>query len=533
MSFLDRWKWAGPKRDDSAQRATPPPPNFRDIAEELHKSAKAYIETNPEEENAIRTFMKMLNIESKYRYPRMYKTIDECPTMDAKICLYVPEDRMSAYVCVFPPSGRGENLTEEKFRSGLHFEGVRYGIRENELKRCVAEKRYLEIIKIARGTHPRDGEDGELKEFFPRDTNAALEVAPNETIDFSNSNPVQTVRKGDMLCRARFPVPGIEGTDVTGEVFPCHQPEPIVIPAGKNTCLSQDGTTLFAAIDGILYMNGTDYCVRPQRIFSDNLTYYEGELKVEGDLYIPGDICGGAEIEAYGDIIISGEVRDARIVSKGGSIRVQKGIHGSEGKTYLLAARQIQALEIVSASVDAKDNVIAEIIMDSDVRSGGSVSVIGGRGVIMGGHVRAAKDILCQQIGNQMEKLTKLSAGYIAGITDEYERVENQLTETAAVLGKLWENIGAFRKFGNNISQGQKELLGWLVEQRGIYEQEERSLKTEKKELSEKAKACGGRIACKRLYPVVEVQVGLRKMECRNPELDCRIQARDGIVVLR
>lgn len=441
---------------------------------------------------------------------------------------------MTAYLCIFPPLGRGAELTAEKLRSDLHFEGIRYGILEPELRRCVAEKRYLEIIPIARGTFPRDGEEGELIEYLPRELNMTLEVAPNATIDFSNGNLVRTVRKDEVLCRACLPVPGVEGTDVTGEVFPCRQPEAIVIPAGKNTRLSPDGTTLCAAIDGILYTNGKDYCVRPQRIFSDNLASFEGELKIEGDLYIPGDIAGGATIEAFGDIIIGGEVRNAHVVSRGGSIRVQKGVLGVEGKTYLSAARQVQAPVIESARVEAKDNVIAETIVDSEVYSGGSVSALGGRGIILGGHIQAAKDILCQQIGNLAEKRTKLTAGYIAGISDEYERVEKQLSETGAVLGKLWENIGSFRKLGSRMTLEQKELLGWLVEQRALYEKEERGLKTEKKELCEKARAYGaGRIICQRLYPVVEVQVGLHKVEYRNPEIDCRIHVREGVISLR
>ena len=430
--------------------------------------------------------------------------------------------------------GRGADITAEKLLADLHFAGIRYGILEKELERCAAEKRYLEILPIARGTLPRDGEEGELMEYFPRNTNMTLEIAPNETIDFSDGSLVQTVRKDEVLCRVRLPVPGVEGTDVTGEVFLCRQPEAIEIPAGKNTRLSPDGTTLYAAIDGILYSNGKDYCVRQQRIFSDNLASFEGELKIEGDLYIPGDIAGGATIEAFGDIIIGGEVSNAHIVSRGGTIRVQKGVRGVEGKTYLSAARQVQALAIECARVEARDNVIAETIVDSEVRSGGSVSVLGGRGIILGGQIRAAKDIVCRQIGNLAEQRTRLTAGYIDGISDEYERVEKALSETGAVLGKLWENIGSFRKLGSRLTLEQKELLGWLIEQRALYEKEERDLKAEKKELCRKANACAaGRILCQRLYPVAEVQVGLHKVEYRNPEIDCRIRVREGVISLR
>lgn len=524
MSILDHLR-----RDETKQDG----PNWKNSVAELNEKAKAYAAQHPEEEKAIKTFLKILNLESKFYCPKI-RIGDGCAAKDAKVFLHLSEDRMTAYICVFPPLGGGAELSEEKLLEELHFEGIRYGIIDEELKNCASGDRYLEIIMIARGTFPRDGEDGELIELFPRSLNAALEVHAGTIIDFSNSNPVQTVKKGEVLCRIRHPVSGVEGTDVTGEIYPCHQPGAIEIPAGKNTKLSPDGTTLCAAIDGILYSNGKDYNVRPQRIFSDNLATFEGELKIEGDLYIPGDISGGATIEAYGDIIIGGEVRDANIVSKGGSIRVQKGVHGVMGKTFLSAARQIQALVIESACVEAAGNVITETIVDSEVRSGSSVSVLGGRGTIVGGYIRAAKDVLCQQIGNLAERRTRITAGYVVGISDEYERVEKTLGETSAMLAKLWENIGTLRKLGSNMSLGQKELLGWLVEQRSLYEQEERKLKTEKKQLYGKANACGiGKIVCQRLNPVTEVQIGPHKAEYGSPELNCKIHVRDGVISLR
>lgn len=535
MSFLDRFRPIDTKRDEKAPlEPRRDGPNWKDAVAGMNDKAKAYISRNPDEEKTVKTFLKLLNLESKYRYSKIHSAADERTDKDAKVFLHLSEDKMAAYICVFPPLGGGAELNEEKLLEDLHFEGIRYGIIEEELKNCVAGNRYLEIVVIARGTLPQDGEDGELVECFPRCLGASLEVPADASIDFSNSKPVQMVQKGEVLCRVRQPVPGVEGTDVTGEVYPCRQPETIVIPAGKNTKLSPDGTTLCAAIDGILYSNGKDYNVRQQRIFSDNLATFEGELKIEGDLYIPGDISGGATIEAFGDIIIGGEVRDAHIVSKGGSIRVQKGVHGVKGKTYLSAARQVQALVIESADVEARDNVISETIVNSEVRSGGSVSVLGGRGTIAGGQIRAAKDILCQQIGNLAENRTKVTAGYIAGISDEYERVEKSLSETSAMLAKLWENIGTFRKLGTRITLQQKELLGWLIEQRGLYEQEERKLKAEKKELYGKASVNGaGRIICQRLHPVTEVQIGLHKAEYGNPELNCKIHVRDGVLSLR
>ena len=51
---------------------------------------------------------------------------------------------------------------------------------------------------------------------------------------------------------------------------------------------------------------------------------------------------GGAEIEASGDIVINGKLGQARVTSKGGTIRVQQGIYGSSEKTFLSAACQVR-----------------------------------------------------------------------------------------------------------------------------------------------------------------------------------------------
>ncbi len=525
MSIFDRLIRRG---EDGAEL-----PRWKDVSLALAGSAESYKQQHPDEAAAIDAFLAALGNDGRRRYPKVRGTEETPAPQNALARFYLSEDRMKAYLCVFPPLSGGAEMTLEALRKDLHYEGISFGLLEDQMRSYAGQKRYLEILPIAQGRPPRDGEDGGLEELFEQKEEARLEVPSGTVIDFSAGKLMPSVRAGDAVCHIRPPVPGEDGVDVTGQVIPCRQSETIEIPAGENTRLEPDGLTLCAAIDGILYFKDGCFCVRPQKIVAVDLDGPAGTCSIQGDLFIRGSVDGGAVVEATGDVIIAGEVRDGQVISTGGTIRVQQGVHGVAGKTVLKAARQLQAAVIETARAEAGGDVISEVIMDSEVSSGGSVFVTGGRGLILGGQVQAAREVRCQQIGNITGKRSRITVGYSPATAAERDRIAAALAETSDTLDKLWKNIGDLRRAGK-LPPEKQDLLNRLVEQRALYEEQKDKLKTEQKELREKMRAAStGQITCRDLYPTTEIQLGAYSTEIAAQETNCRIRVHGEGLVLR
>lgn len=157
---------------------------------------------------------------------------------------------------------------------------------------------------------------------------------------------------------------------MTGAVLPCPPVVSAHVSHGKNVTTGEDGQALIAAVDGILYIENDQFCIHAQRIIEGDLDQSQGAIQTTGDLYIGGNVDDGASVKATGDIVIDGKVGQARIISTEGTIHVRQGIYGTDGKTFITAAAQVQASSIEYAKVDAGSSVIAEAVSNCSIQCG-------------------------------------------------------------------------------------------------------------------------------------------------------------------
>lgn len=288
-----------------------------------------------------------------------------------------------------------------------------------------------------------------------------------------------------------------------------------------------------AGADGILYIENDLFCIHAQKIIEGDLDQFQGALQISGNLYIGGNVDGGVEIEASGEIVINGRVGEARVTSTGGTIRVQRGVYGTEGRTFLSASGQIQASVIERAEISAGTSVITETVSNSSIRCGGTVYVMSGRGMIVNSLIRAGDSVLCLRIGNLAGGRSRFSVGYPPDVPDSWNRLKEELASTQEILEKLWKPITGLRRKGNRISETEKALLDQLVEQRELYmkkrEELAAQLKTVNQALNRKSK---GRIRCEKLYPALDVQIGRLREEVTTIEENCNIHAEENRIVL-
>ncbi|MBD5133074.1 MAG: DUF342 domain-containing protein [Clostridiales bacterium] len=485
----------------------------------------------PDDSETVDDFVKALKDVCKARYKKAPDGDPRPLNAMAQFCL--SRDRMSAYACLLPPENNGDGLSLEAFLEDMHYEGIQYGILREEIQQDF-ERGYLHVFPVARGKLPQEGEDGKVVELFQRRTNMCLDIQDESQADFGQDIQLQPVRKGAAICLIRPPRPGTDGMDVTGQTLPCAQTVSACVPQGENTAVGRGGQALTASVDGILYIENDRFCVHEQKIIDGDLVQFQGTLQVSGNLYIDGNVDGGVDVEASGDIVISGKVGQAHVTSTGGTIRVQQGVYGTDGKTLLSAARQIQSPVMERAEIGAGTSVITEMISNCTIRCEGSVYALAGRGMITGSVIRAGGSILCQRIGNLAGERSQFSVGYPPHTPESWSRIKAEFTEVQATVKKLWTTISELRKKGFRITEMEKSVLEQLVEQRNLYIEKRETLSAElgalDKILDKKSK---GSIQCEKLYPFLDVQIGRLTEEITTAEEHCNIHADGNKIFLK
>lgn len=518
------------KETGEQERKSFHPTPYRRMFSELEESGEEAKERCPDDSKTVENFVRSLKEVCRARYKKALE--GEMLPMRAEARFFLSEDRMSAYACLLPPENGGDGVTLESFLGDLRYEGIHYGILQEEIQREFAFG-YLHIFPVARGKPPQAGEDGKVTELFQRRRNMRLEVKNGSEVEFGQDVQLQPIRKGTVICLIRLPKAGTDGTDVTGQVLPSPETVSAFVPQGKNTAIGRGGQALTASVDGILYIENDRFCIHEQKVIDGDVDQFQGALQVSGNLYIGGDVDGGVEIEASGEIVINGKMGEARITSTGGTIRVQKGIYGTEGKTVLTAAGQVQAPVIERAEVDAGTSVIAETVSNSEIRCGGTVYVMSGRGMIVDSLIRAGGSILCLRVGNLAGGRSRFSVGYPTHVPETWRRVKTELAEAQSTIEKLWTPITRLRRKGSRISEEEEELLEQLVEQRELYLKKREALteelRTVNKALDRKSK---GRIRCEKLYPLLDVQIGRAAEEITTVEENCDIHVEENTLLL-
>lgn len=530
MSIFERFV---PKKTAEAEETGKKPPRFdpyKKLRAELDEAANEAKEQYPEDGETVDEFLRTLKRSWETRYKKAAK--GELQAIEVWSWFHLSKDRMSAYACIVPPEDGEEGMTLEEFLGNMRYEGIRYGVLRDQIQRELSSGR-LRIFPVARGKAPKAAEEGTVTNLFKQIENLRLEARDGERVDFNQNIQFQPIRKGTAICLIRPPKPGTDGMDVTGQELPSPQPASLFIPQGENTAVGKGGQALVALEDGLLYHKDELFCVHAQRIIDGDLDQFQGTLRVSGNLYIEGSVDGGVSIEAKGDILINGKLGQARVISSG-TVRVQQGIYGTEGKTFLQAGCQVQARVMEWAEIEAGDSVFAETITNSTIRCGGTVYAASGRGLIVDSQIRAGGSVLCLRVGNLAGGSSQFSVGYPPELTAHWETLKTELEEVQTTLDQLWTFITDLRKKGSRISDKEKEVLDQLVEQRDLYNEKRETLKTEIREVNkELGKRTRGRVECEELYPSLTVQIGRTIETITTEEEACKIHVEESRMYLR
>ncbi|MFS8500198.1 MAG: FapA family protein [Caldicoprobacter sp.] len=438
--------------------------------------------------------------------------------VDEEVLVHISQDGMLATMMLLPPDG-GRLLEYKDVIQALTDKGVVYGIDENAIRQALNSRRYGQEVIVARGKPPQNGEDAKLTYHFKPDKKSKPEIREDGTVDYHSLDNIENVTKGQVLVTLTPSTPGVDGKTVLGTSVPAKPGKPLVLPAGKNVVVSDDGLKLLAAIDGKVEMIGGRVHVYSVHEVKNNVDNSTGNINFVGSVIIHGNVLSGFEVRAGGSIEVRGVVEGATLIAEGDVI-LRKGLQGAK-KGMIRAGGSVTARFIENGTVYAKGDVTAEAIMHSNVVSGQYVRLIGKRALIVGGRVHAALGITASTIGSPMATSTVLEVGISPEIRQEYEQLKEELQRLEKEQRKIEQALAVLSRME---SSGRLPLDKVITKHKALRARDEYSLKipTIKARLFELEEAflkgAHGKIHVKKVvYPGVSITIGQSTFNVKDP----------------
>lgn len=348
--------------------------------------------------------------------------------------LKISPDNMAVIVRFYPPSVHGEKITEKEFISDLAFNNIRFGIKEEEIKRFFDNRRYCEDIVVAEGKLPRHGTDAYIEYYFNTDLRVRPTLKDDGSVDFFHLNTINHCKKGDIIARL-FPAdPGEPGMNVLGDKVKPRDVKNKALKYGRNIALSEDKLTMTSEVNG--HVTLVDDKVFVSDVFSvENVDNATGNIDYDGSVQINGNICANFSVKAKGNIEVQGVVEGAYVES-GGDIIIARGMNGMN-KGVLKAGGNVVVKFLENSTVTAGGYVSAESILHSTVQAGSEVTVSGKHGFITGGRVSALNQVTVKTLGSPMGADTIIEVGADPVMKLRIQELQKNIAEATKVLKSL------------------------------------------------------------------------------------------------
>ena len=361
------------------------------------------------------------------------------PDLDGELFLHVSQDEMLVWCLLLPPVSQGKPvdlltvmkaMAKQKVDQGLDWPGIKELL--GDPSRCFV------LRPVAWGIPATRGEQGRVVDLYPRTQVSCTLVDELGEEDYTSLNLVQDIERGEVICHILPPGKGTPGETVCGRVLPAQDGLPAQIPKGRNTELSKQGDALLATRDGHVEFTGHSFQVKPVLQVHGDVTEKDGTVQFMGDIHIYGDVVSGAVVRATGSIQIDGVVEDCSIEA-GEYLVVSSGIQGQHN-AVIQAHKGVYAKYVEHCTIYAMDSVQADCIIDSDIYSNGTVKVRTGRASVVGGTIRAAKEISVGTVGSKAERPTQILLGGMPCEAMERNQMMEGLARTEEKLRRLRED---------------------------------------------------------------------------------------------
>ncbi len=488
-------------------------------------------------------------------------------SLNAFCQVYLARSKMLAWSFIFPPAGPEGKMLGESVGKALAQSGVTTGIDSGAVVSIFQEPMYFKLIPIAIGTPPVEGKNGSVTERFPRTIAKEVKVDENGVADYRAGSYVQLIEKDAVICDIELPQPGAPGVRVDGKIIepkpvkPAHVPagantvlaedgkkliaareghlefinagvrvdgkiiepkpvKPAHVPAGANTVLAEDGKKLIAAREGHLEFINDAFQVHAVLEVKGDVDYSTGNIDFPGDVHVCGDIRENFTVRASGSIAVDGIV-EAATVEAGGDIVITRGVVG-DNRALLRSHGTVRVKYLENCVVYAAKGIYADCIMNAQIFSDDVISVMSGRGSVIGGALTAARLIQARMIGAQSGRRTELRLGVLPYVQSELQNIQEDLR----VLEREREQLDKELSYLES-KQGLEGSSGKIAKariRRSVLGIKEQQLNKHKEQLTPmEADIAKCRMECDMVYPGTTLTVGELGWSTRQTRRYCKV----------
>ncbi len=455
--------------------------------------------------------------------------------VDASVEVRVSSDKMTASVFLFAPQNGGKGITAKDIHYALSLKKVLFGIDEKAVERLAASPDYVGETIVANGQAPKHGVSSEISYKFRLTKEKRPLIREDGTADLKDLGIIENVSKGQLLCEKNESVPGIDGMNVLGTVIRARPGKDVPMPVGKNTVLSEDKLQLFSAADGQAELINRRVSVLEVFVVEGDVSLATGDIKFVGSVQVLGSVLAGFKIEAGGNVTINGSVENADITAKG-SIFIGGGMNGMS-KGELHAGENITSKYLQNCRAYAGGDVCADVILSSEIFSGGNVRLEGTKATIIAGRCLARTSVTAKSIGSKNSPImTVIEVGNDPALLARDKELPKEiaaLQKEQATLSRLIALFNDYEKAGR-LDEEKAESLSNANYTFGVNQERLSGLLEEQEETKQKISEFGyGKIsATDCIYPGVKLVIGHIVKNITAPTPHSMAQRVDDVIYL-
>ncbi|WP_027399712.1 DUF342 domain-containing protein [Anaerovorax odorimutans] len=442
----------------------------------------------------------------------------------------VSSDRMMAFLKVLSIDNP-DPLEPETILNKLKESKISYGIKNEEIIRFCKNGKYFLKLKVAEGVIPINGEDGKVDFEFNTDPNGIPKVKEDGTVDFKNLGLIQNVEKDQLLCTIIPAKKGIEGIDVYGQSVKAKDGITPQIKCGKNTYASEDQLKIFSNTSGnVRYLRSMVEVEDVLRIKGDvGLT--TGNIDFDGTVEIQGNVLEGFNVTAKKDIIVKGLVEGCCLTS-GQNIVISDGFNGMK-KGIIRAEGSVTCKFIETGTVICGDNFSCNVAINSKIKAGNSIKLVGDKAALIGGNYSAGELISAKTVGSDKNILVNLSISLDDNSREE--KIKEELEEVVSEMELLYKKVEQIKKFKNiseSISQ-KTAMIQKIITRNEVLTLKKKTLEQDLEKIKETRKDLNPEIICSgQIYRGVKISMGSVSMKISSTISHQRFYLDNGEIVM-
>lgn len=210
---------------------------------------------------------------------------------------------------------------------------------------------------------------------------------------------------------------------------------------------------------------------------------------------------------------------------------ITKGVQGGN-KGSITAGGNINANFIENCTISAKGDINASSILHSKVKCGGTISLLGRKGLLVGGKSIVGEKVSARMIGSYMSTVTEIEVGVDPDLLESYNEAVGEIDKYVAEYEKVVKIIETLSKVeAVKLSPDKKKILVDSLRTKIIYKTKINDMQSKIDDFKLQIDNKNGIVEAEKIYNGVKVTINNAVMYVRDDLNNVRLYNKDGRVV--